>query len=88
MAPHPFAASIGCRDLLATAYLVNGKLDVARCRVVVGIGKGRHSAKPRNRSDQDFLPFAVKLSREQVDAGNITIGSRYRGHDRPRPNRP
>lgn len=47
-----------------------------RCRV--GVSQGRHAAKSRNGFDQEFLPFSVKLGREDTDARCVAIGSRQR----------
>jgi hypothetical protein len=82
----------GCCDLLAAADLVNRKLNVVRARCFfqcielrrcnpVGIGEGRHSANPRDSFDQDFLPLAVKLGREQADASDIAIRSGHRVYE-------
>jgi hypothetical protein len=68
---------------------VDGKLDVAgfslllqrlksRRRRGIGIGKRRDPARARNHLDQNFLPFAVKLSRENADAGSIAFRPRHR----------
>ena len=73
----------GCCDLLAFASL-NCKVDIVcarrllqrvklRNRFEVGIGKERHPAKSGHCLDQNFLPLAVKLVREDVDARCITV---------------
>src|SRR5262249_6971040 len=41
----------------------------------------RHSAHPRRSFDQDFLPLAVKLSRENADSSDIAGRSRHRGYE-------
>jgi hypothetical protein len=47
---------------------------------VAEIGKERHPAKSGHCLDQNFLPLAVKLEREDVDARCITVWPGLRGH--------
>jgi hypothetical protein len=55
-----------------------------RNRFEVGIGKERHPAKSGHCLDQNFLPLAVKLEREDADACCITVWPGQRGHQ-PQP---
>jgi hypothetical protein len=43
------------------------------CRDRVGVGNGRHAANPGHCLNQDFLPSALKLGREDARSRRIAV---------------
>ena len=75
--------SVDRRDnVLVSLNAVDGKLYAARARgfeqgrklsgrVVLSIGKGAHAASPGQEINENLLPFAVKISRQNADPRRV-----------------
>ena len=81
-----------CNDLLGCRGNVGRELDAALPRRifqgpqllgrgVAGVGESRYAARGRNQLDQQLLPLAVELGRQNADAGRIATGMGKRAHE-------
>src|ERR1700735_675105 len=48
--------------------------------VLLEFGNGRNASKSGHCLDQDFLPLAVKLGREEARASSVAVGAGQRLH--------
>ena len=92
-APVAFACRLLDRgtDLLVPLDLMNRKCDTTSARAILqflqargcvrlGVGEHRHSSPFGEEIEQDFLPFAIEIGRQQAHAGRVAAGTRQRAH--------